>query len=476
MAFVGTMSSVGKSLLAALACRYFANKGLRVTPFKAQNMSLNAVATEEGEMAWAQAYQALAAGRKPSVRMNPLLLKPLAERKAEIIFLGRPQGVLPAGKFKEFRRAYRRRVFQIFEELSAENDLVVIEGAGGLAELNLLEGDLANYELLKTYRIPYVLIGEIDRGGIFAQIWGTYELVPELKAQSLGFVINRFRGDPSLFEEGLRILEEKTGKPALGLLPYLSEHFLEEDSASLALSSGGFSGRGLRVAVVAYPYMANFLDLDPLRHEDGVELLFTTEPRVLAEAHLIILPGSRNTAGSLRWLKETGLFALLREVSKEKFILGICGGFQILGRRIRDPEGLEFSGEEEALGLLPHETVFRSPKRAGRVEDRPDFPFWKIPLSGFEIRYGRSFLHGREVLSLARDRVLGTYLHGIFFNDRFREAFLNYLRQAVGLPESPVKNYGKTVTANLDRALQNPAFLRFFEHLEHLLFSRAERV
>ena len=369
------MSSVGKSLLAALACRYFANKGLRVTPFKAQNMSLNAVASEEGEMAWAQAYQALAAGRKPSVRMNPLLLKPLAERKAEIIFLGRPQGVLPAGKFKEFRRAYRRRVFQIFEELSAENDLVVIEGAGGLAELNLLEGDLANYELLKTYRIPYVLIGEIDRGGIFAQIWGTYELVPELKAQSLGFVINRFRGDPSLFEEGLRILEEKTGKPALGLLPYLSEHFLEEDSASLALSSGGFSGRGLKVAVVAYPYMANFLDLDPLRHEDGVELLFTTEPRVLAEAHLIILPGSRNTAGSLRWLKETGLFALLREVSKEKFILGICGGFQILGRRIRDPEGLEFSGEEEALGLLPHETVFRSPKRAGRVEHRPDFPF-----------------------------------------------------------------------------------------------------
>jgi len=470
LAFVGTMSSVGKSLLVALACRYFASKGLRVAPFKAQNMSLNALATEEGEMAWAQAYQALAAGRKPSVRMNPLLLKPIAERKAEIIYLGRPQGVLPAGEFREFRRAYRQRVFGIFEELIAENDFVVVEGAGGLAELNLLEGDLANYELLKNYRIPYVLIGEIDRGGIFAQIWGTYELVPELKAQSIGFVVNKFRGEPVLFEEGLKILEEKTGKPALGLLPYLSEHFLEEDSASLEFSNRGFSGNGLKVAVLAYPYLANFLDLDPLRHEEGVELLFTTEPRVLAEAHLIILPGSRNTAKSLRWLKETGVFELLRELSREKFILGLCGGFQILGRLIRDPEGLEFSGEEEALGLLPHETIFRTPKRAGRIEDQPNFPFWRTSLSGFEIRYGRSFLDGREILSLSDDRIWGTYLHGIFFNDRFREALLNYIRQAVGLPERPTRAYSETVTANLDRVFEHPAFRDFFKRLEKLLF------
>jgi len=466
LAFLGTMSSVGKSFLAALACRYFARKGLRVAPFKAQNMSLNALATEEGEMAWAQAYQALAAGRKPSVRMNPLLLKPLAERKAEIIYLGRPQGILPAGEFKAFRQHYREKVFQVFEELLSENHLVIIEGAGGLAELNLLEGDLANYELIKTYRIPYVLVGEIDRGGIFAQIWGTYELVPELKDHSIGFVVNKFRGEPALFEEGLKILERRSGKPALGLLPYMSEYFLEEDSTSLRISNSGFSGRALKIAVLAYPYLANFLDLDPLRHEEGVELVFTTEARVLAEAHLIILPGSRNTAKSLRWMKKTGIFDLLREMAPKKFILGLCGGFQILGQRIRDPQGLEFSGEETALGLLPHETLFQTPKKVGPVEDRPNFPFWKTKLSGFEIRYGRSFLEAREILSLSNSRVFGTYLHGIFFNDAFRQALLNYLRQALGLPERSTRPYSQTVTLTLEQVLEQPAFKEFFEQLE----------
>ncbi len=472
LAFVGTMSSVGKSLLAALACRYFARRGLGVAPFKAQNMSLNALATEEGEMAWAQAYQALAAGRRPSVRMNPLLLKPLAERRAEIIFLGRPEGVLPAGEFREFRRRYRERVFAVFEELLSENDLVVVEGAGGLAELNLLHGDLANYELLRAYRIPYVLVGEIDRGGIFPQIWGTYELVPELKAQSLGFVVNKFRGEPALFEEGLRILEERTGQPALGLLPYLQEHFLEEDSASLRVSNRVFRGQGLRIAVLAYPYLANFLDLDPLRHEEGVELLFTRDPRVLAEAHLVILPGSRNTAQSLTWLREHGFDDLLREMAGRSFILGLCGGFQILGRRLYDPEGLEFGGELSGLGLLPHETVFMKPKRAGRLEDQPPFPFWEEPLPGFEIRYGRSFLDGREVVSLSEDRVFGTYLHGIFFHDRFREAFLNYIRRAVGLAERPTRPYAEGVATTLDRVLSQPAFKAFFERLEDLIESR----
>ncbi|MBX6422107.1 cobyric acid synthase [Thermosulfurimonas sp. F29] len=469
LAFVGTMSSVGKSLLAALACRYFSRRGLRVVPFKAQNMSLNALATEEGEMAWAQAYQALAAGRRPSVRMNPLLLKPLAERRAEIIFLGKPEGILPAGEFRAFRRRYRERVFAVFEELLHENDLVIIEGAGGLAELNLLEGDIANYELLRTYGIPYVLVGEIDRGGIFAQIWGTYELVPELKAQSLGFVVNKFRGDPALFEEGLRLLEERTGRPALGLLPYLSDHFLEEDSASLRLSDQSFRTEGLRVAVLAYPYLANFLDLDPLRYEEGVELLFTRNPRVVAEAHLVILPGSRNVGQSLAWIRENGLDEVLGRIAERGVILGLCGGFQILGRRLIDPEGLEFGGELPGLGLLPHETIFRSPKRSGPLTDHPPFPFWKEALSGFEIRYGRSYLGGNEVVSVFKERIMGTYLHGIFFEDRFREAFLNYVRRKAGLPEKPSRPYRERVGAVLDRALGLPAFAGLFKRLAELV-------
>ncbi len=468
LAFVGTMSSVGKSLLAALACRYFSRQGFRVWPFKAQNMSLNALATEEGEMAWAQAYQALAAGRRPSVRMNPLLLKPLAERRAEIIFLGRPEGVLPAGEFRAFRRRYRERVFAVFEEVLAANDLVIVEGAGGLAELNLLDGDLANYELLRTFRVPYVLIGDIDRGGIFPQIWGTYALLPELREQSLGFVVNKFRGDPGLFEEGMELLARRTGKPALGLLPYLPDHFLEEDSASLPLSAGFRKREALRIAVLAYPYLSNFLDFDPLRQEEGVEVVFTRDPRTLAEAHLVILPGSRNVGESLRWIREQGLEDLLREKARRGFLFGLCGGFQILGETLEDPEGLEFGGRLEGLGILPHRTLFRRPKRAGRLEDRPGFPFWSEPLSGFEIRYGRSFLAQREIVSLASERVFGTYLHGIFFQDRFRHSFLAYLREALGLPAVPPLSYQKRVEGLLDRVLARPEWAAFFRRLEDL--------
>ncbi|QJA06583.1 cobyric acid synthase [Thermosulfurimonas marina] len=468
LAFMGSMSSVGKTFLAALACRWFAKKGLRVFPFKAQNMSLNALATEEGEMAWAQAYQALVAGRKPSVRMNPLLLKPLAEHQAEIIFLGNPEGVLPAGRFREFRRAYRQRVFAVLEEVLAENDLVIVEGAGGLAELNLLEGDLANYELLRTFRLPFVLIGDIDRGGVFAQLLGTLELLPEIRDLCVGLVVNKFRGAVELFEEGGRILSARSGKPLLGLLPYQEVHFLEEDSASLVRFSGFVTERPLKVAVLAYPYLSNFLDLDPLRHEEDVELIFTQDPRALEEAEAVILPGSRNVARSMAWLRERGLAETLKKLAGKKVLFGLCGGFQLLGRTLRDPEGLEFGGEVEGLGLLPHETLFRRPKRRGPLQDRPDFPFWKGPLSGFEIRYGRSFWAGEEILSLAQGEVLGTYLHGVFFDDAFRTAFLNFLRERRGLAPQPPQAYQEKVAGALDRVLEHPAFSAFFEALGDL--------
>ncbi|RUM87289.1 MAG: cobyric acid synthase CobQ [Thermodesulfatator sp.] len=472
VAFMGSMSSVGKTFLTALACRWFARKGLKVFPFKAQNMSLNALATEEGEMAWAQAYQALAAGRRPSVRMNPLLLKPLAPQQAEIIFLGRPQGTLFADRFRDFRRAYQARVFAILEEALSQNELVIIEGAGGLAELNLLEGDLANYELLRTWRIPFVLIGDIDRGGIFAQLLGTLELLPEIRPLCLGLVANKFRGRAELFKEGARILTERSGKPFLGLLPYREDHFLEEDSASLPLAQGFVSTRPIKIAVLAYPYLSNFLDVDPLRHEEEVELIFTQDPQALQEAQAIILPGSRNVERSLAWLRQRGLTEILQKLAGEKVILGICGGFQILGKVVRDPEGLEFGGELEGLGLLPHETLFKRPKRYGPLTDQVDFPFWKGSLSGFEIRYGRSYLQGQEIRSLARGEVLGTYLHGIFFQDAFRQAFLNYLRRRQGLSPLAGEAYSTKVARTLDRVLEDPAFASFFETLESILYQR----
>ena len=468
LAVLGTMSSVGKSLITALIAHHFAQKGLKVSPFKAQNMSLNAFATEEGEMAHAQVFQAWAAGREPSVRMNPLLLKPMGNMTSEVIFLGRSEGTLSSADFHRHKAHYKERVFAVFEEVLAENELVVIEGAGGLAELNLIRDDFVNYEIVKRYEIPFILVGDIDRGGIFAQIWGTYELVPELKRYSLGFVVNKFRGAESLFAEGVRILEDRTGKPCLGLLPYLEFKVFEEDSASLGGPGGRFSSRErLRLAVVYYPHLSNYLDFDPFRAEE-VEMILTEDPEELKKAHVIILPGSKNTLASLAYLKKKGLFDLLKALSRERFILGICGGFQLLGRLIRD-EGVENPGVEEGLGLLPHETVFLPQKIATSRRFKVSLPFFEGELKGFEIRYGRSYLEGEEVWFLARGNVFGTYLHGLFYDDHFRHAFLNHARRVFGLPPGKETSFKTYLQAKLEAVAREEAFASFLGRLEELL-------
>ncbi len=468
LALLGTMSSVGKSLLTALLARHFSRQGLQVFPFKAQNMSLNAFATEEGEMAYAQVFQAWAAGRKPTVKMNPLLLKPLGNMTSEIIFLGRSQGILPSGDFRRFKASYKEKVFSVFEEVLAENDLVLIEGAGSLAELNLLKDDFVNYEIVKRYGCPFILIGDIDRGGIFAQIWGTYELVPELKALSLGFVVNKFRGAENLFLEGKRLLEEKTGKPCLGLLPYLSESLFEEDSASLGrLLHKRFKGHKLRLAVIYYPHLSNYLDFDPFQAEE-VELLLTDDPQEIARAHVIILPGSKNTVADLAYLRERELDRLLKELSSEKVIFGLCGGFQMLGRFIRD-EGVENKGVFPALDLLPHETTFFPEKIAQAGELSLELPFFRGRVRGFEIRYGRSFLENQEIRAFFTERVFGTYLHGIFYDDEFREAFLNYARRLFGLSEKKSPRFSDFLAQKIDEILALPAFSHFCSRVENSL-------
>jgi len=469
LAVLGTMSSVGKSLLTALVSYHFSQKGLKVFPFKAQNMSLNAFATDEGELAHAQVFQAWAAGRSPSVSMNPLLLKPLGNMKSEIIFLGKSQGILPSGDFRKFKAAYKEKIWHIFEEILLENDLIVLEGAGGLAELNLLENDFVNYEIIKRYQIPFLLVGDIDRGGIFAQIWGTYELVPELKQFSLGFVINKFRGEESLFKEGIAILEEKTGLPCLGLLPYLPESLFEEDSASLGLPRGRFVTDGLRIAVVYYPHISNYLDFDPFRAEKDVEVLLIEDPRELEKAHAIILPGSKNTLASLAYLEKKGLAGALKDLAEEKIIVGLCGGFQLLGTRIED-HGIESEGSKNALGLLPHVTLFKAEKIARASKAFFELPFFRGEIAGFEIRYGRSFLNGQEVIVGAHENVFGTYLHGVFYNDDFRFAFLNFLRKKFKLPLLEKTSFVSFFQEKLANICAKKPFANFLKNLEKSLY------
>ncbi len=465
LAVMGTMSSVGKSLLAAIICYHFSQKGFQVFPFKAQNMSLNAFATYEGEMAYAQAFQAWAAGREPDVRMNPLLLKPLGNMTTELIFLGRSQGILSAEDFHHYKAAYKEKIFTVFEEVLAKNDWVIIEGAGSLAELNLLKNDFVNYELLLKYRIPFILVGDIDRGGVFAQIWGTYELVPEIKHLSLGFVVNKFRGTPKLFAEGIKILEKKTQKPCLGLLPFLTETIFEEDSASLGPPRGRFQTTGLRIAVVYYPHISNYLDFDPFKAEKDVELILTDDPHELERAHVIFLPGSKNTIASLKYLESQGLLKKIKDLAGKKIIFGLCGGFQLLGRLIKD-QGVENQAEVEGLGLLPHKTIFFPQKIATRKELEISFPFFQGRVSGFEIRYGRSYLENREIYAIYQELTFGTYLHGLFYEDHFRHAFLSFARKHFGLKERPLVRFKEFLYQKLSRFCTEPSFSEFLFRLE----------
>ncbi len=468
LAILGTMSSVGKSLLTAIVGYHLSQKGLKVSPFKAQNMSLNAFATSEGEMAFAQAFQAWACGQRPSVRMNPLLLKPMGHMISELIFMGKSKGLLPTKTFKSYKSTYKEKIFALFQELLKENDWVVVEGAGGLAELNLLPDDFVNYELTKHFQIPFILVGDIDRGGIFAQIWGTYELVSSLKALSLGFVVNKFRGDPSLFEEGISILEQKTSKPCLGLITYFSETLFEEDSASFRFKRASSSGEGLRIAVVYYPHISNYLDFDPLNLQEGVEVLLTDHPQDLEVAHAIILPGSKNTRASLAYLHEKGLAAKIRSLVGKKVILGLCGGFQLLGQTIVD-QGVEFRGEVAGLGLLPHTTYFYPVKRACSQELYLDWPFYQGKVSGFEIRYGRSFLADKEVFALCRNMVFGTYLHGLFYQDDFRHAFLSFLARHFGLPAPLYTHFSHCLAHKLASICAQSSVAQFLGKLDRVL-------
>ncbi len=471
----GTSSSVGKSLLTAALCRLFARKGFRVAPFKAQNMSNNAAVCADGaEIGRAQAVQAAAAGLEPTADMNPVLLKPEADSRSQIVVLGRPWQTLRASAYYRRKEELWPIVTAALDRLRAEYELVLIEGAGSPAELNLRALDIVNMAVARHAQAPVLLVGDIDRGGIFAQLLGTLWLLePEERALVRGVVVNKFRGDRALFADGVRILEERGGVPVVGVIPY--QHALavpEEDAVALDGAAPRHSGAALDIAVVQLPRIANFDDFDPLASEPGVAVRYVRSLGELGRPQAVILPGTKSTVADLAWLRENGLAAAVCELAQRGVaIVGICGGYQMLGRVIRDPDGVESPAPEVAgLGLLPIETIFKKEKATYRVRARiTSRPGWLSAVSGnelagYEIHMGRSVgglrwldiveRNGQAVQvsdgSASEDgQVWGCYVHGLFGNAAFRQAWLDRLRG--NRLASASSNHGRSLDESLDR-------------------------
>lgn len=365
----GTMSSVGKSLLTAGLCRIFRQDGYRVAPFKSQNMALNSFITEEGlEMGRAQVMQAEAAGIAPSVAMNPILLKPTTDVGSQVIVNGEVLGNMDARAYFAYKKKLIPDIMRAFEKLSREYDIVVIEGAGSPAEINLKADDIVNMGMARLAGAPVLLVGDIDRGGVFAQLIGTVSLLDDTERGMVkGLIINKFRGDKTILDPGIRMLEERAGIPVVGVAPYLHIQLEDEDSLTERFAGGGRAG-AIDIAVIRLPRIANFTDFDPFEHMEGVSLRYAGGVPELGDPDMIILPGTKSTMSDLRFLRESGLeAAILKAAAAGTVIFGVCGGYQMLGQSISDPCGAEGGGTMRGMGLLPTETVFAGEKTRTRV-------------------------------------------------------------------------------------------------------------
>ncbi|MDJ0611014.1 MAG: cobyric acid synthase [Kiloniellales bacterium] len=458
----GTGSDVGKSLLVAGLCRAFTRRGLRVRPFKPQNMSNNAAVTVDGgEIGRAQALQARAAGVAPVVDMNPVLLKPQSEVGAQVVVQGRVVGAAKAHDYQQLKPTLLPRVLESYERLSGEADLMLVEGAGSAAEVNLRAGDIANMGFALAAGAPVVLVGDIDRGGVIASLVGTHRLLtPAERALLAGYVINRFRGDVSLFDSGLAIIGRETGLEAFGVVPYFAEARALPAEDALAVQNPEAPGAGaIRIAVPVLSRIANFDDLDPLMAEPEVAVDFVEPGRALpGDADLVILPGSKATLSDLAFLRKQAWDQdIAAHLRRGGWLLGLCGGYQMLGRRIADPDGIEGPpGEAEGLGLLETDTVLGGDKRL--VESRGVELASGESVQGYEIHIGRTEGPGRArpLLRLAGQdegavsadgKVAGCYLHGLFTSDSFRRAFLARIK--VRAHSGPA--YDALVEGTLDR-------------------------
>nr|MDE0501966.1 cobyric acid synthase [bacterium] len=457
----GTSSHAGKSILVAALCRVFAREGLRVAPFKAQNMSLNSFATPDGgEIGRSQAVQAAAALTSPRVEMNPVLLKPEGERRSQVVVMGRPQAAASPREYHRLQASLWPKVTAALDSLRSAHDLVVIEGAGSPAEINLKSQDIVNMRVALHAKAPVLLVGDMDRGGVFAQLVGTMELLDrQERAQVRGLVINKFRGDPSLLDSGLDFLRVRTGVPVVGVLPYFADiRIPEEDSLGLVGGADDEDGKAVDVAVIRLPHIANFDDFDPLRYQPGVRLRYVSRPADFGNPDLVVIPGSKTTIRDLDWLRAEHLDAkILAARGGGTPVIGICAGYQMLGGRLVDPHRVESPrSEAEGLGLLPTSTTFTRDKSTYQTTVRVTGGHGLLSgcrdtqATAYEIHMGvttgqavpmpfiiESRSSGRvDLPEGALDEeglTLGTYLHGLFHNPQVRSSILECAGRRRGL-------------------------------------------
>ncbi len=443
---LGTCSNAGKSVLTAGICRILKQDGYKVAPFKAQNMALNSFITKDGmEMGRAQVMQAEACQIEPDCRMNPVLLKPTSDQGSQVVINGEVYGTLSAKDFYARKGEFRESIRRAFDSLSEEYDVIVMEGAGSPAEINLKEDDLVNMGMAKMADAPVLLVGDIDRGGVFASLAGTMLLFDEEeKARVKGVIINKFRGDVTILEPGLRMLEDIIHVPVAGVVPYMQLDLDDEDSLT-----DRFAGRKgdalIDIAVIRVPRISNFTDFNPFEYIEGVDVRYVGSVNELGSPDMIILPGTKNTMADLLWLRQSGLeAAILKFHAKGKPIFGICGGFQMLGQSLSDPHGVEHGGTMSGIGLLPHSTVFENEKvrtNAVGVLSNIDGIFGQLSgktYQGYEIHMGVSGADGNII---NEENVYGTYIHGIFDREDIARTVVEALLAEKGLDFSDVKAF-----------------------------------
>ncbi|MBF0329527.1 MAG: cobyric acid synthase [Nitrospirae bacterium] len=475
----GTGSGAGKSLIVTGLCRIFSDMGINVAPFKAQNMALNSyIAEDGGEIGRAQALQAEGARIPVTVEMNPVLLKASGDMGSQVILMGRPLRHMKAQEYYAFKKEAWEVVTAAYDSLSLKHDLIVMEGAGSPAEINLMDVDIVNMSAARYAKAPVLLVGDIDKGGVFASLFGTVKLLGREGRSIKGFIINKFRGDIEILRPGLEMIKEKTGKPVIGVLPYLADIGLpEEDGLSLTQKSEVRSQksevRRIKIVIVRLKYISNFTDFDPFVHEPDADIIYSTNPSDIENADIVIVPGSKNTVKDLLFLRERQLDKSIQLASAKGIqIIGVCGGYQILGRKLYDADGIESEHKEiDGIGLLDIETIFRNTKTTCRVQAEigSEQGFTPSLLRGYEIHMGESSgdigLFKISRLPAAdcqqtfdgsmKSNCWGTYLHGIFENDAFRRGVLNSARKKKGLPPlDMVFNYAKAKDKAIDRLAQ----------------------
>ncbi|MGN0577068.1 MAG: cobyric acid synthase [Ruminiclostridium sp.] len=447
----GTMSNVGKSFLTAALCRIFRQDGYSAAPFKSQNMALNSYITSQGlEMGRAQVMQAEAAGIEPSVLMNPILLKPTTDVGSQVIVNGEVMGNMSASEYFRRKKELVPQIMKAYNTLAERYDIIVIEGAGSAAELNLKSDDIVNMGMAKLAKAPVLLVGDIDRGGVFAQLLGTLMLLEKEEQEMIkGLVVNRFRGDKSIFDSGVEILENRGGKPVVGVVPYIYCDIEDEDSLSEKLEATSAKGI-IDIAVIRLPRISNFTDFDVFSQYDGVSVRYVLKSEQLEKPDLIIIPGTKSTIHDMKWLRESGLeIGIKRLAQKGTPIFGICGGFQMLGEKISDPNNSEGGGEIRGMGLLKCQTVFSAEKKRSRTEG----VFGSVTgafsclsgasFSGYEIHMGETVSEEAPLLSCCgaqRGSVYGCYIHGIFDSQEASERIVRTLFERKGI----AYNGGKT--------------------------------